>query len=183
MIGAKILSFALLQAGWFACVLGAAHGHSWLGPMFVAAALVFHVRSQPRECRAREASVLALTALIGFAVDTALLRAGVMSAMGAEVSPPWLVAMWPNFAAATAGTGSLGSLAHRPILGAVVGAVGAPLSYAAGSGFAVIGLAQNHARALAIIGIAWAGVLPTLFWLRQRSRAWPSARAAQGTPG
>ncbi len=32
-----LLNFAAFQIGWFACVLGAANGFPWLGPVVVAA--------------------------------------------------------------------------------------------------------------------------------------------------
>ena len=42
-----VLSFAAMQLGWFACVVGAAHGHPWLGPAVVLATLALHVRHEP----------------------------------------------------------------------------------------------------------------------------------------
>ena len=179
-----VLSFVGLQIAWFACVLGAAHGHAWLGPTVVLPALAIHVRTQPRAARRKEIVLLALAALAGFFVDTALLRAGVISVAGAEVSPPWLVVLWPTLAAATASTGSLASLSRRPLLGALLGAVGGAAAYRSGSALGAIGLGESQVRSRAIIFVAWSGVLPTLFWLRLRSSA-PSGRrgAPETEPG
>jgi hypothetical protein len=165
------LSFAALQLGWFACVLGATRGVSWLGPAVVLLTLAVHVGARSAPLRAREALVLALAALAGFVVDSALLRAGVLTVAGAAVSPPWLVALWPNFAATTAPGGSLAALARRPWLGALVGAIAAPFAYEAGARLGAIGLEASRARALVVIGVAWAPVLPALFALRARMRA------------
>jgi len=161
-----VVSFLGLQLGWFACVLGATHGHAWFGPAFVLATLALHVRLQPSNARTREAAVLASTALVGFLVDTALLRSGMIELAGAGLSPAWLVALWPNFAAATAPGGSLGGLARRPLLAALLGAVAAPLAYAGGARLGALGLDRHPVGALAAIAVVWSGVLPSLFALR-----------------
>jgi len=161
-----LLSFVGLQVGWLACVLGAAHGRPWIGPAVVLATLVIHVRAQPPADRAREVLVLAVAAVLGLLVDTTLISAGVITAGAVTVSPVWLIALWPNVAAATARTGSLAFLDERPILASLVGAVAAPLAYQAGSRLGAIGLGNDAARALLAIGAAWSCVLPTFFWLR-----------------
>ncbi len=163
-----VLSFAFMQVGWFACVLGAARGYPWLGPAVVFVGLAIHVRTQPRGARVKEVLILTLAAVLGFLVDTALLRGGVMSVAGAAVSPTWLVALWPNLGAATARGGSLGSLERRPILGVLLGLLGGPLAYDAGARLGAIGLAGGRLGALALIGAAWSLVLPALFCLRRR---------------
>jgi hypothetical protein len=168
MTARAVLSFAFMQVGWFACVIGAARGYPWLGPAIVFVGLAIHVRTQPEAARVKEVLVLALAAVFGFLVDTALLRAGVTSVVGAAVSPPWLVALWPNLAAATARGGSLGSLERRPILGVLLGMLGGPCAYDAGARLGAIGLAESRLGALVIIGAAWCFVLPTFFWLRRR---------------
>ncbi len=170
-----VLSFAGLQIGWFACVLGAAHGHPWLGPSIVVPALAVHVGTQPGGVRRKEIVLLAVAALAGFFVDTALLRAGAFSVGASEVSPAWLVVLWPTLAAATASTGSLAFLSRRPVLGALLGAVGGAAAYRSGGALGAIDLAESPARSLTIIFVVWTSVLPALFWLRLR-RWTPSRR-------
>jgi hypothetical protein len=164
----SVLSFVVLQLGWFASVLGAAHGHPQLGPAVVLAILVWHVRLQPSQARAHETLVLASAATIGLLVDAALFRAHVMAVGDARIPPPWLVVLWPNVAAATAPAGSLHALARHPLLGALAGAVAAPLAYAAA--FRLGAIVLDHDR-LFVIGIAWSGVLPIFFALRSRIAA------------
>jgi len=161
----SVLSFVVLQLGWFASVLGAAHGHPWLGPAVVIGTLVLHVRLRPQTARAREALMLAAAAAIGLLVDTALFRAHVTAVGDAQIPPAWLVVLWPNLAAATAPTGSLHFLARRPILGAFAGAVAGPLAYDAGCRLGAIGLGHDR---LFVIGLAWSPVLPVFFALRSR---------------
>jgi hypothetical protein len=179
-IPSTLLSFAVMQAGWFACVAGSAHGHPWLGPGVVSAGLAHHVATRPRTERAGEVAVLALAALLGFVVDTALLRGGAISLGGAAVSPPWLVALWPNLAAATAREGSLDSLERRPVIGALLGLIGGPLAYDGGAHLGAMGFSNDRLVALAIIGAAWSPVLPLLFWIRARVRREYPGGAARG---
>jgi hypothetical protein len=168
-----VASFAGLQLGWFACVLGAAHGHAWVGPPLVLAGLAVHLGFTPSGERATEGLVLASAALLGFVVDTLFLRGGVFTLGGAETSPAWLVVLWPNTAAATAPGGSLAALARRPLLAALLGAIAAPFSYDAGARLGALALGPG--RALAIIAIVWTAVLPAFFGLRAR-REKPAAQ-------
>jgi hypothetical protein len=170
-----MVSFIVLQLGWFACVLGPAKGMPWLGPCVVALAIAHHLW---RECvsmdaRIREALILLSVTAAGFAIDTAFLHANVLVQISREphaplYSPFWLVALWPNFALATHRNGSLAKFATRPLLSALVGAVFGPLAYRAGAKFAPIALAEPQWRALAIVAVVWSLVLPCLFALRRR---------------
>jgi hypothetical protein len=178
-----VLSFVVLQLGWFASVLGAAHGHPWLGPVVVLGSLAVHVRLQPATARTQEVLVLALAAAIGLLVDAALFRAHVTAVGDARIPPAWLVVLWPNVAAATAPTGSLHALARRPLLGALAGAVAGPLAYDAGYRLGAIEL--DRAR-LFVIALAWSGVLPIFFALRSRiaATALPNVdESVKGTTG
>ncbi len=169
-----VLSFVVLQAGWFACVLGAARGYPWVGPIVVLVALSLHVRRQA--ARTRELFILGLTAFVGFLVDTAFLRFGVIGVPGSSLSPLWLVALWPNFISTTADNGLLRSLPHRPLLAGILGAVGGPLAYDSGARLGAIEIGRGRAGALATIGIVWGVVVPALALLRARiSRTGPSA--------
>ena len=179
----SVLSFLALQLGWFAGVLGAAHGHPSLGPTVVLATLVLHVQLQPPTARAREVMVLAAAAAFGLLVDTALLRTHVTTVGGARLPPAWLVALWPNLAAATAPSGTLHGLARHPIVGALAGAVAGPLAYQAGARLGAIGLDPGR---LFVVGLAWSCVLPALFALRSFAprglRAAPKVPATKGEP-
>ena len=164
-----LASFVWLQVGWFACVLGPLRGVPWLGPAVVLVGLALHVARQ--EGRRRELVVLAGAAAVGFAVDTALLRTGAIAIGGASVSPLWLVALWPNFAATTGRDGSLQALARRPVLAALVGAVGGPAAYAGGARLGAIALGASTAAALAAVAVAWTLFVPALFAFRKWTAA------------
>ncbi len=160
-----VRSFAAMQLGWFAAVLGAAHGQAWVGPAVVLPMLALQVRLQPPAVRAQEVLVLATAAVIGLLVDTAFLRAGVVAIGGARIAPAWLVVLWPSVAAAMAPAGSLGWLARRPILAVLVGAIAGPIAYDAGARLGAISLDRGR---LFLIGVAWSGGIPLFLALRSR---------------
>jgi hypothetical protein len=157
-----------MQLGWFACVCCSTGAHPWIGPWVVFGILVVHVCARAKGTRATEVTFLAASAVLGFLVDTALLRAGVIVLGGPGVSRPWLIALWPNLAMATATGGSLGWLARSPWLAALVGGVAGALAYYAGSRLGALGLGAPPSQSLTILGVAWSSVLPTLFALRAR---------------
>lgn len=166
MSARAVISFVGLQLGWFACVLGAARGYPWFGPVVVLLALAMHVERQ--RASTRELMILGITAIVGFLVDTAFLRFGVVRIPGSTLSPPWLIALWPNFISTTSENGLLSSLPRRPLLAALLGAVGGPLAYDSGARLGAIELGNHRLAALAIIGVAWALVVPALVLLRAR---------------
>lgn len=166
MSARAVISFVGLQISWFACVLGAARGYPWLGPVVVLIGLTIHVRK--RRARIPELFILAIAAVVGFVVDTALVRFGVVRIHGAMLSPLWLVALWPNFISTTADSGLLRSLPRRPLLASLLGAIGGPLAYDSGARLGAIELDSPRLGALAIIGVVWAVVVPALAMLRAR---------------
>lgn len=156
----KTLNFVAFQTGWFACILGAANGMPWLGPIvvtvFLAATLVTR--------RARLAFTLRMTgaASLGFVADTILLRMGILHFGDEAVSPLWMTALWPNLAATV--DSSLGWLSGRYVLAAVLGVVGGPLSYYAGARLGALRL-DSSPSALAAIACEWLAAFPLMVLL------------------
>jgi hypothetical protein len=165
----RVVSFLVLQIGWFACVLGARWGVEWLGPLWVLCAIAFVVRRPPR---AQTIVYLAMIALVGFLVDTALLQAGLLlRADGVRIAPLWLTALWPNFGLATRREGSLWSLRNRLWLAALLGAICGPVAYRGGARLANTGATAIQLQgtpALVAIGIAWATIVPLLLLAARR---------------
>ena len=56
-----IVNAVLFQIGWFACVLGAAHGLPWIGPLAAVAIIGWHLvhAAQPKQ----ELALIAAAAL------------------------------------------------------------------------------------------------------------------------
>jgi len=162
-----LLNFAAFQVGWFACVLGAANGFPWLGPVVVAAAVALHLALVRRPLP--ELYLVLAAMAIGLVLDSLLLATGWLRySVGLwlpGLAPYWIIAMWGLFA--TTLNVSMGWMLGRPVLTVVMGAVGGPLSYLAGEKLGAIELTQP-APALAALSLAWAIAMPLLMTLAAR---------------
>jgi hypothetical protein len=162
----NILNFVLFQAGWFACVLGGAHGMPVAAVASAGAVIVVSLWWFSAD-RMRDARLLLAVALIGFCVDTLHLHFGVFELIGdprfPHLCPLWLVALWTMFG--TTLHGSLSWLAGRYGLAAMLGAVAGPLSYHGGAKLGAVTLHPNSAFSIAALAVGWAIVMPLLVWL------------------
>ena len=160
-----IWQFVQLQVGWFACVLGAAHGRPWLGPFVVTVLLALHWKWSDRR---RDDLVLMLAAgAFGLTIDSAQAAVGWLRFEGSLLpwlSPPWIVALWIHLG--TTRNGLLGLLASRLALAPLVGGVGGPIAYLAG---ARLGAAELLGPAVVSIAAVWAVFLPlAAFWVQRQ---------------
>ncbi len=150
---------------WLACVLGAARGYPWLGPLAVALFLAvqwwwgFVGRTHRR--------LILLAMVLGFLLDSCLSALGwyqfLTNPAGAWWAPAWMVALWANFALAL--PISMSWLRGRLLASAGLGALGGPISYLAGERLGAILLADG---ALWLLAVVWALVVPLLVWLNHR---------------
>lgn len=160
-------NFAVFQLAWFAAVLGAAHGWPLAGTACVLAAIGWHLWVSARP--AEEARLVALACVIGFAIETLVVRQGhVIYPSGQPlpgIAPYWIVALWGLLAIALNVT--MRWLRSRPWLAAALGAVVGPLSFV--SGVRLGGAAFVHpAPALLTLALVWAVTLPLLVRLSMR---------------
>lgn len=162
----NLSNFALFQLVWFACVLGAARGNGWIGPL---AALAFAgIELALSRERARVLGYFLGVALLGSLLDTLLLRLGLTAyARAADPAPAalvplWISALWLAFAALP--PRSLAWLRPRPALAALLGALGGPLSFL---GAARLGAVSLPAGQLGLVALAleWALLTPLLLAL------------------
>jgi Protein of unknown function (DUF2878) len=162
---------ALVQLGWFASVLGAAHGHPLLGPPVVALVLAVHFLW----FRAPGDGLLVATStLVGFLAESALLAAGLVS-YGPQSHvhvPLWIVGLWPNFAIAL--NHSLSWLKSRLALSAVLGAIAGPAAYLGGARLGALALV-DPVRAVAALALVWGTALPLLLALSREADNFRSA--------
>lgn len=212
-------TFLALQAGWFACVLGAASGRPLVGVVVVALTSAAHLlRSDDRRGLT---CTLGAAAVVGLVSDGSLALGGILvfppqAALGWPV-PIWMLALWVNFAlaidslltvsepreggrgrgapdraaGATLVTTALGAehasprrgpvpqvlkptavaFVQRPVVAALAGAAGGPLSYLAGARLGAVTLLPSEPIALAVVGLVWSLAMPLLVCVLPRVRA------------
>jgi hypothetical protein len=162
-------NLAVLNVGWFACVLGDSYGMPLLGPAVVAVLLALHLGVIAPETRLREVAILLLAGLVGYTGDSALVLAGAIGFdPGSGPGVPtklWMVALWMNFA--TAFNSALYWLAGRPLLASLLGALGGPMAYLAGVKLGALAFPGGTVWALALIAVEWAVAMPLLLRLNR----------------
>lgn len=155
-----LANFAAFQAGWFACVLGAANGQPWVGLAVVGLVVVMHLVMAERP--GQEARLMVLALLTGLVVDSLLVASGWLryaSPMPAGLAPFWILAMWALFA--TTLNVSMSWLKGKAGLAVLLGAVFGPLSYMAGQRLGALEFIDFRAGTLAL-AVAWALAMPLL---------------------
>lgn len=168
----RILNFSIYQIGWFACVLGAAHGDTvWL--IIAALCVAFHlVLAQPFK---KQMLIVLVGALVGTIVEMLLIVFSVYRFPTPGISPGlppvWIVVMWMQFAALL--PYCLAWLSRRYILAAVLGLVGGPLAFLGGERLGGVEFLAPRAVHLAALGCLWSGALPLLVWAVDRILATP----------
>ena len=159
-----LVNLAAFQLGWFACVLGAAHGVPWAGTVVALAIVAWHVT---RAARPRAELVLVLIAAgIGALWDSGLSALGwIFYPSGVLIegaAPYWIVAMWMLFA--TTLNSSLAWLRRNLPLAAAFGALGGPLAYLGGAKLGALTFGAQEA-ALVALALGWAVATPLLLRL------------------
>ncbi|HYA76555.1 MAG TPA: DUF2878 domain-containing protein [Burkholderiaceae bacterium] len=163
----KIQNFLVFQLAWAAAVIGAARGLPWLGTATVVAAVAWHlmtVAAPPAEAR-----LVGIVTLIGLAFETLRVQLGDVAYPSGQpiamLPPHWLVALW-SLLAITLNL-SLRWLKRHLAMAALLGALGGPLSFVAGTrlGGARFVDAQS---ALVTLAVGWCILTPALALLARR---------------
>jgi hypothetical protein len=170
-VRAKLVNYGLYQAGWFCCVLAAAHERPWWGVLAGLALIAAHVALLARP--AAELRLLLVAGLLGAVVDSLQSCAGLLVFRSGYVAgclaPPWIVVMWMQFA--TLFGFSLSFLRGRHVLSAALAAVGGPLAFWVGGRLGAVEFPAPTARSLLVLGVVWAAAVPFLVWVAERSYA------------
>ncbi len=162
----NVLAF---QVGWFACVLGGAHGLPWVGPLAAVVIVGWHLS---RAARPRQELRLILAAgLAGALLDSLLVAVGLTrypsGTLIPHAAPYWIVAMWLLFA--TLPNVSLRWLKGRSGLAAMLGLLGGPLAYYGGAQLGGVVFPRGTGSALVALAVVWGLATPTLM---AASRRW-----------
>ncbi len=159
------INFVAFQAGWFACVAGAAHGLPWLGPLLALPIASWHLANADRP--ADELRFMLMATFLGALFDQLLLamdlvRFVAIAGWPPTLLPPWMVALWLMFNT-TPGI-SLRWAGGRFAVAALLGLAGGPLAYWAGAGLGAFSLVDTPIS-LTAIGLGWAVIMPALMRL------------------
>jgi hypothetical protein len=171
MIAARALrlsaGFVLFQAAWFACVIGAARGQVALGIAAVVAVVAILLAWSTRPGVDLRLVLLAL--VIGAVWDSLLALTGVVEYASPgplpDWAPVWILALWALFAPML--REPMCWLHGRPVLAALLGAVGGPLSYAAAERLGACAF-PDPVLAIVVLGAGWALFVPLLLVAAQR---------------
>ena len=162
-----LLNVAAFQAAWFACVALAARGEAALAVAAVAIAVLLHLALSRKMVVDAQLAVVAIG--VGLAWDTLAIQAGWISyaAPGpiAGIAPAWILALWALFA--TTLREPLRWMHSRPIVAALFGAIGGPVSYAAAARMGACAF-PHPAVAMFALGTGWAVMTPLLVALARR---------------
>lgn len=151
----NLANAALFQCGWFACVMGGDSLWLLLGLGVLAIHLLW-ITSWAVEGRL----ILSVTVL-GTLLDTLLRTAGVFEFSDpGPLIPLWLILLWALLA--TTLRHCLAWSARPWWRASLLGAVGGPLSYYAGSQLAGVSFGFATTPTLAAIALLWAVVFPGL---------------------
>lgn len=174
----KVANFVAFQIGWFACVLGAARGWPWLGPLYVLAFAVVQCALATRTPK-RDAAMLLIAAIMGGVFDGALILLGFLdfpeAARVGPLTPVWMIALWCNLVLTL--PASMAWLRERYWLSVVFGAVGGPLAYWAGARLGAVDLGDPTLLSLSVIAVEWALAMPALLYLAARLAPLPAVKS------
>lgn len=149
-----VLNFLLFQAGWFAAILLAARDQPLAAAGSVVALVVLHLLFV--DDLKLELGMILPAIPMGFAVDAILATSGALTYRGQfdpHLPPWWIVSLWLLFAATFRHSSRW--MLGRPKLSALLGVVGAPLSYAAAERLGAVALGEPLERSIATISVLW----------------------------
>lgn len=186
----SLVQFLGFQGLWFAAVLGAADGRPWLGPLALLPYLSLHAGLVPASERKRELLFAAATGALGTVLDSVLEALALMSYPSSNATwhlgfaPPFITALWIAFG--TLPRLSMRWLAGHPWLAAALGALGGPLSYAAGVRLGAVAVGPVPALTWGVLALEYAFVTPLLLRLApgtaREAVRWRDLSAARRRP-
>lgn len=162
------INFVIFQVCWFACVLGAAYDIGWLGPLMVLFMAPLQVYLLTDNHGAEFYFVL-ICGVSGFILETILIASKVYIPLGAwqlTVCPPWMAALWFNFAMLV--SISLRWLKGKYLLAAFLGGVAGPIAYWGGEKLDALVIHDVFTRGYLPLAAVWALVMPPLIYLHTR---------------
>lgn len=165
--GSLLLNVALSQAGWFACVLGAAGGWGTAGAAIALLLALAHLGLADRP--GREWPLLLYAVALGLVLDTFHAATGILDFRGHEagtLAPLCILALWLQFG--TTLHFSLHWLSRRYPLAALLGLIGGPLAFLGGERLGAAAFGEPRALSIAVLAVSWAVAMPVLVAVADR---------------
>lgn len=158
----NFVNVVMFNGAWLCCVLGG-------NQIAIATALtvvMLHLRFIADDWR--EVLLVIQVVVLGFFVDSMLIRSGVIVLSNDVLIPPvWLICLWIVFS--TLLNHSLRWLQSQLFIAVLLGGLMAPFSYYAGIRLTNVSLAEPEAWSLGFVAVAWAVAFPMCLWLAQRA--------------
>ncbi len=159
----NVVLWAGFQVVWLAAAFGAASGAST--PAIAAAVVYLAAVLAVGHDLARTVQLALASAILGFAVETGLVAAQILSYEAAwpssELAPAWIVALWLGFGATIPAIAALFGR-DRWLRLVVVGGLAGPVAYWAGQRLGALHVAEPASTSYLVIAVVWALVLPAL---------------------
>jgi hypothetical protein len=170
------INMAFYQATWLAAVAGAGAGLWWPGVAVFAVFAAWQFAFS--DWRRADACLIVGVGALGFAIDSVFAQLELIRFATAlpwpTLGPVWMVVLWTSFALAL--NHSLAFLHRHVLLGAALGASGAPLAYwAAARGWHALSFGANPLLTMSLIAVTWAALVPALAALALRLRGLDTA--------
>ena len=152
----------MFTVAWLCSVLGG--NHIAIATAFTV--VMLHLRFVADDWR--KILLVVQVVVLGFFVDSMLIRSGVIVLSSDLLIPPvWLLCLW--VVSSTLPNHSLRWLRSHFYMAALLGALAAPFSYYAGIRLTKSSLAESEAGSLAFFAFAGAVAFPMCLWLAQRA--------------
>jgi hypothetical protein len=165
-----LINLSLFKAGWLASVFTAAASVPAAGAAVVAVVVAVHLLRA--DDTRPEFELLLFAALLGLGWESLLVSLGLVQySAGSPIpgmAPYWIVGMWVLFA--TTINFGMRWLHKNIAVAAIAGAIGGPLSFAAGAKVGAVSF-PNPQLSLLIIASGWALLLPLLVRFAARGHA------------
>jgi hypothetical protein len=166
---AKFWNFVFFQAGWFACIIGAAN-EQVLWPV-IGTLLYLAIHIWRSENSKSELKLIFKAVIFGVSADTLIANLGFLyfndAWPSAYLSPIWMWTLWALVASTV--SGSLSWLRGKPLLGMVLGAIAGPMSYEAGIRMGAGSWGPNgQLGGLVLLAVVWGVAMPLFFHWHRR---------------
>jgi hypothetical protein len=164
----KFANSVLYQAAWLGIVMAWVSDHVWLGLAVTAVALCVHFVWVSEDQRTDVLNIF-FVLCVAIVLESANLWWGLYGVGGVGgqtlVDAPWLLLLWAVFAT-TLGYGLSGLQKHL-FWAALLGGIGGPMAFWAGSRWGVLTLSNTHVAKI-LLAVEWAVCVPVMLWMHQR---------------